>query len=70
MLSEENVKSWYPIYHRPGYQVVREWVEPFDDGAGHKATVCWVEYKNKKGDLFTAQKWVRWDEEQSRPKTA
>ncbi len=52
-----------PYFSADGNKVVRMWDEPFVDRRGNRATVCKVEYIDKKGKPHEAVFWVKWLEQ-------
>lgn len=47
----DNITPYYPLPYRKGNKVIRKYEEPFEDSAGNKADITYVDYEDKKGKL-------------------
>lgn len=52
--------AYRPHFCSDGNKVIRMWEEPFEDRNGNRATVCKVEYLDKKNKQHEAVFWVKW----------
>jgi hypothetical protein len=55
------MKPHIPVYHRPPNKFIRYEIKPFDDGAGHTATLRIAVFKDKHGDTQEMVAQVIWD---------
>lgn len=56
----KKIKPHLPIWAQEGHTEVRRWIEDFEDRNGNKATICKVEYVDKKSKPHEVVAWVKW----------
>jgi len=57
------MKPFIPIPFRQGNKIIRKYIEPLDDGAGHVAIVTKIDYRDKKGKRVNGfVMFVKWED--------
>lgn len=60
-IKKKEVIPYNPIPYRKGCTVIKKYVLPFEDKAGNKADITYVDYKDKKGKLIEKYTlYIKW----------